>query len=341
MNRDEPLTPEERELARLLGRRTEQAPPPALDAAILAAARAAVDAPAAGTVASADAPRARQARPRWPAVFGIAASMVFAIGIAWQLRPEPPPIPAGEAQVAATPAADDAVADQAAEGNAAETAMAPAPPAPEAAPFAAPQAVPPAASKATPIAAPAPALARAPVPAPAAPAEAPPPASAKAEVARARVAEPVADTAFAALPPPPPAAAPPAPVAYTAPAPASAPAPVGAMQARSAAPVAASTADAEPAPALDRVQVTSSKRVATNRSAPGVMRRSSEAGLSADTVQAEVDADARLPRRQWLQKIRERRDQDQRDLARASLERYIQQYPEARLPRDLRPLLDD
>ncbi|KIS36842.1 peptidoglycan-binding protein, partial [Stenotrophomonas maltophilia WJ66] len=27
MNRDEPLTPEERELARLLGRRAEQAPP--------------------------------------------------------------------------------------------------------------------------------------------------------------------------------------------------------------------------------------------------------------------------------------------------------------------------
>lgn len=45
MNRDEPLTPEEHELARLLGRRAEQAPPAALDAAILAAARAAVDAP--------------------------------------------------------------------------------------------------------------------------------------------------------------------------------------------------------------------------------------------------------------------------------------------------------
>lgn len=83
------------------------------------------------------------------------------------------------------------------------------------------------------------------------------------------------------------------------------------------------------------------KREAPSRSAPGIMRRGSDVGLSADTVQAEVDADARLPRRQWLQKIRERRDQDQRDLARASLERYIQQYPEARLPRDLRPLLDD
>lgn len=94
MNRDEPLTPEERELARLLGRRAEQAPPAALDAAILAAARAAVDAPAADAVASPEAPRTQRTRPRWPAVFGIAASMVFAIGIAWQLRPEPPPVPA-------------------------------------------------------------------------------------------------------------------------------------------------------------------------------------------------------------------------------------------------------
>ena len=100
-------------------------------------------------------------------------------------------------------------------------------------------------------------------------------------------------------------------------------------------------AEVERAEALDRVEITSMKREAPSRSAPGIMRRGSDAGLSADTVQAEVDADARLPRRQWLQKIRERRDQDQRDLARASLERYIQQYPEARLPRDLRPLLDD
>ncbi|MHC1654442.1 hypothetical protein ACODUL_14320 [Stenotrophomonas maltophilia] len=335
MNRDEPLTPEEQELARLLGRHAERAPPAALDAAILAAARAAVDAPAAGASAAPDAPRGRRARPRWPAVFGIAASMVFAIGIAWQLRPEPPPIPAGEAQVAAAPAADAAAGDRAAEGNAAEAAMAP--PAPEAAAPDAPQGAP--------VAAPVlpPAAARAPVPRPAKPVQAPAPTPAKSEVARARAAEPVADTAFAALPPPPPAAAPapPAPVAYSAPAPASAQATAGALQAHSAASAEASTTDAEPAPALDRVEIMSSKRVAAPRSAPGVMRRSSDAGLSADAVQAEVDADARLPRRQWLQKIRERRDQGQRDLARASLERYIQQYPESRLPHDLRPLLDD
>lgn len=103
----------------------------------------------------------------------------------------------------------------------------------------------------------------------------------------------------------------------------------------------ANAADAERAQALDRVEITSMKRPAPSRSAPGVMRRGADARLSADAVQAEVDADAQLPRRQWLQKIRARRDDGQRDLARASLERYVQQYPEARLPRDLRPLLDD
>ncbi|MCU1170186.1 hypothetical protein [Stenotrophomonas maltophilia] len=337
MNRDEPLTPEERELARLLGRRAEQAPPVALDAAILAAARAAVDAPAADAVASPEAPRTQRTRPRWPAVFGIAASMVFAIGIAWQLRPEPPPVPAGEAAVAAAPAAaeDVAAADQAADRSAADSAVAAAQPsaapaAPEAAPVAA---------------APAPAIARAPEPAPAETAEAP------AQAARSMAADAAADTAFAALPPAPTAApaaappAPPAPAAYSAPAPAPAfaPAASGALKARTAAAPApaANAAEVERAEALDRVGITSMKREAPSRSAPGIMRRGSDAGLSADTVQAEVDADARLPRRQWLQKIRERRDQDQRDLARASLERYIQQYPEARLPRDLRPLLDD
>ncbi|HIE5514518.1 hypothetical protein R1L06_11415 [Stenotrophomonas sp. C4297] len=334
MNRDEPLTPEERELARLLGRRAEQAPPAALDAAILAAARAAVDAPAADAVASPEAPRTQRTRPRWPAVFGIAASMVFAIGIAWQLRPEPPPIPAGEAAVAAAPAAaeDVAAADQAAERSAADSAVATAEPAAA-----------PAAPEAAPVAAaPAPAIARASKPAPAGTAEAP------AQAARSMAADAAADTSFAALPPAPAAApaaaplAPPAPTAYSAPAPLMAPVVAsGSLKARSAGTPESNSVQAEQAPALDRVEITSMKREAPSRSAPGIMRRGSDAGLSADAVQAEVDADARLPRRQWLQKIRTRRDEGQRDLARASLERYMQQYPEARLPRDLRPLLDD
>ncbi|WP_414577991.1 hypothetical protein [Stenotrophomonas sp. FR024] len=327
MNRDEPLTPEERELARLLGRRAEQAPPAALDAAILAAARAAVDAPAADAVASPEAPRTQRTRPRWPAVFGIAASMVFAIGIAWQLRPEPPPIPAGEAAVAAAPAAaeDVAAADQAAERSAADSAVATAEPAAA-----------PAAPEAAPVAAaPAPANARASKPA-------------QAQAARSMAADAAADTSFAALPPAPAAApaaappAPPAPTAYSAPAPLMAPVVAsGSLKARSAGTPEPNSVQAEQAPALDRVEITSTKREAPSRSAPGIMRCGSDAGLSADAVQAEVDADARLPRRQWLQKIRTRRDDGQRDLARASLERYMQQYPEARLPRDLRPLLDD
>ncbi|MBA0445774.1 hypothetical protein [Stenotrophomonas maltophilia] len=333
MNRDEPLTPEERELAHLLGRRTEQAPPAALDAAILAAARAAVDAPAKGADILVDAPRTRRTRPRWPAVFGIAASMVFAIGIAWQLRPEPPTVPAGEAAVAAAPAAADiAAADQTAGNSAADAALPP----PD------PSAAAPAAAEAAPVAAPAAAVARAarPTPAQAIPAPASAPQKEQADAARARVAEPATDTSFAAMPPPAPPA-PPAPAAYSAPAPSSAPAVTGTMKARSAAAPLASAADAEQAPVLDRIEMTASKRVAPSvRSAPGVMRRS-DAGLSADAVQAEVETDARLPRRQWLQKIRARRDDGQRDLARASLERYMQQYPEARLPHDLRPLLDD
>ncbi|MCF3480870.1 hypothetical protein GUV60_12600 [Stenotrophomonas maltophilia] len=329
MNRDEPLTPEERELARLLGRRAEQAPPAALDAAILAAARAAVDAPGTDVAASPEAPRKQRTGPRWPAVFGVAASMVFAIGIAWQLRPEPPPVPAGETAVAAAPAAaeDVAAADRAAGSGSAHSAVAVAEPAAA-----------PAAPESAPVsAAPAPAIARAHKPAPAKTAEVP------AQAARSMAADAAADTSFATLPPAPAAAppAPPAPTAYSAPAPAFAPAASGAMKARTAAAPAANAAEAERAQALDRVEITSMKREAPSRSAPGIMRRGSDAGLSADAVQAEVDADARLPRRQWLQKIRARRDDGQRDLARASLERYVQQYPEARLPRDLRPLLDD
>jgi hypothetical protein len=70
------------------------------------------------------------------------------------------------------------------------------------------------------------------------------------------------------------------------------------------------------------------------------MAPSSEAVLSASAVDAAVSADASLPRKQWLKRIRERRDAGDLDTARASLERYLQQYPEVRIPRDLRQLLD-
>lgn len=113
------------------------------------------------------------------------------------------------------------------------------------------------------------------------------------------------------------------------------------MRARKATAATAESMSSAQATAEDRIALTASKQDAAGRTAPGVMRRASDAGLSAEAVQAEVQADAGLPRRQWLQKIRERRDSGQRDLARASLERYLQTYPEARLPKDVRPLLDD
>ncbi|MBE5270509.1 hypothetical protein [Stenotrophomonas sp. B2] len=320
MNRDEPLTPEERELARLLGRRVEQAPPAALDATILAAARAAVqappaDAPGAGSV------RARRPRRHWPAVFGVAASMVFAIGIAWQLRPEPPAVPAHDAQITAPRVAGEVAAEvaaQPAEGptrpSPAEPAIASAPPAPTA-PVAAPRPAAPARSSAPQT--PAPTVA-----------------------ARAKAAAQATERAAADTAAPPPAAEPPAAVAYSAPLPAAAPAPPS-LEARDAVAPLSGAMEAAPASAGQRGDTTTLKRAAPLRSAPGVMRRGSDAALSATAVQAEVAADAQLPRRQWLQKIRERRDEGQRDIARASLERYVQQYPESRLPRDLRPLLDD
>ncbi|PPJ42396.1 MULTISPECIES: hypothetical protein [unclassified Pseudoxanthomonas] len=79
----EPLTPEERALAQSLSRLGPHGgPSPDLDARILGAARAAVqEAPASrgGAV--------RSSRRRWPLGMGVAASVLLAAGIAWQLRP--------------------------------------------------------------------------------------------------------------------------------------------------------------------------------------------------------------------------------------------------------------
>src|SRR5690606_24466103 len=85
MSRDQdPLSPEERALADAMARAApRRAPPPHIDAAVLASARAAL------AQDRQDAPRARRARRRWPAALGVAASLALAVGIAWQLRPGP------------------------------------------------------------------------------------------------------------------------------------------------------------------------------------------------------------------------------------------------------------
>lgn len=307
MNRPDPLTPEERELARLLGRPSATGPAPSIDEAVLAAARTAVEAPAADAASwrlPPDAPaRSRRPRSRLPAVFGLAASVIFAVGIAWQLKPDDPPAPPLAEPVGA-PASSAAVTEAA------------------------------------------PAMDAAPPPAPAA---APPPV-AQQRAARAAVETPAPDNTTAApagaRSVPAPRAEPIAPPAPPAPAPApmmSAPAPAAA----------ASHAREADESALDVVAVTSSK---TERSvpakpapgAPGVMRRAAApmaAPASADdavrALHQAVAADAGLPRKQWLKRIRERRDAGDVDTARASLERYLQHYPEVRIPRDLRQLLEN
>lgn len=275
MNRPDPLTPEERELARLLGRPASSAPPTSLDAAVLAAARAAVQ-PVEGAAPTADPAQAAPASPpssaaprrrsRLPAVFGLAASLVFAVGIAWQLKPDAPP-----------PAAPVPVA----------TETAPASSAPEARAVAGD-------------------AAQAPAPADRPAAAAPEPAPVK--------------------PMPVPVPAPPPPAQRAEAAPAVAPAP----------PVPMAAPTLQDVPATPRAQ-----------GAPGVMRRAEPAPAAAygamvspDALTLAVDADAALPRRQWIKRIRERRDAGDLDTARASLERYLQHYPEARIPGDLRALLD-
>src|SRR5690606_2387292 len=79
----EPLTAEERDLALRLSRLESSASPSAsLDARILESARSGGQA----------APRpATPVRPhrRWPVAMGLAASLVVAVGVAWQLRPQP------------------------------------------------------------------------------------------------------------------------------------------------------------------------------------------------------------------------------------------------------------
>jgi hypothetical protein len=102
------LTSEERELAERLARLGPHAEPsPAMDARILAAARDAAAAPA------------TRRRPRWPTLFGLAASLLLAVGLAWRLRPlperpSPPPSTPARAEARAGARADAGAAAPAA-----------------------------------------------------------------------------------------------------------------------------------------------------------------------------------------------------------------------------------
>jgi len=73
----------------------------------------------------------------------------------------------------------------------------------------------------------------------------------------------------------------------------------------------------------------------------GPASTANDMAMLSDTVASDIDTDATLSRHKWLQKIRQRHNSGDVEGARASLHRFVQDYPEARIPRDLRPLLKD
>ena len=103
MNRHPPQPPharldaEERALAELLPRPPGRSEPSAaMDARILAA----------GKADTQPQPARRQPRRNWIAPLSVAASLVLAVGLAWQLRPPPAPVVHEQAADAAFPAPD-------------------------------------------------------------------------------------------------------------------------------------------------------------------------------------------------------------------------------------------
>ena len=69
-------------------------------------------------------------------------------------------------------------------------------------------------------------------------------------------------------------------------------------------------------------------------------RRQRAEAVAADST-PDIEADATLSRHQWIKRIRERHEAGDLEGAKASLRRFAHDYPEARIPRDLRPLLKD
>ena len=356
MNGKDPLTPEERELARLLAPDGEAMPSPTLDARILAAARAELGAAApaapAAPVASVATPGRRPAAPihrprrrRWPAALGLAASVTLAIGVAWQLREPPRP----EAAVAAHAGADAAPpgiaatdASQAkAPGREADAVVSSYAAAPTAAPLEDAPAAPPAEAES---------------PAPVATARTRAAVAQKPSVAAAKQADAAAGAERAArfeappfMPPSPPAPpAPPAPASIALPpappaprADSAAPSTVAAerraaMAVARPAPVTAAPAPPPPPPVLEVGDPASAAADVSPSSAHAPQAAAdAEKASTAPVAEEAVDEDAA----RWLQRIRLQRDQGDLEGARASLARFVRSHPGLAVPEDLRPLL--
>ena len=314
MSRDhDPLTPEERALADAMARAAgpRRGPSPQVDAAILSSARAALAREAASPV--------RRRRRRWPAALGVAASLVFAVGIAWQLRPVPdqelPAVTEGP------PPAAPVAADRAAPAEAQRYQSPADVPAPETAPPPGP-----------------------PIPAPE-PAQAKPTASPTRQASPqprelARPQPEAAREAMAAPPPP----APPAP-----------PAPAAAAAAETQ----ASTAESAAETAIGRSRVTQKAATRPVRTlgmpttvATPVLDAASDEEATDDDGGIVFDrhalhdvppatVDSPGIHRAWLDRIRELREAGELEAARESLREYRRRYPDQPLPDDLDGLLDE
>lgn len=357
----EPLSPEERALAQALSKLGPHGgPSPGLDARILGAARAAVQ----------EAPAARGAsvpptRRRWPLGMGVAASVLLAAGIAWQLRPTQQVPVASEVPVLAKhdTAVMSAPVEQAADAAAAPEMDAAAAPAIEA------YEPPP------PVRQLAPAVVEAP---PASPAPASP-ARRNAEAA-ARQEAPPKRGPLSMIPAVPGLPAPTEPtLARKATAPQAFPEAVEdravvdedalqqqarqralAEQQRSESERRASEAKAaaDTSDTLDKVMVTGSRLsrqdgftapAAPPPPPPPAPAPAANAGASTPSVarstlrrtelQVPVDEDTRLAPDEWLDRIRLRRDLGDSANALRSLQLFVQEHPFQRVPDDLRPLL--
>ena len=352
MNRHppEPLTQEERELAQLIARvGSHNEPPAALDAKILAAAHAAVNS---------NPQRAR--KPRWPVAMGLAASVVFAVGIAWQLRPLQPAAPlSSEAPVPASAAPEMAARTEAEPVTAA--------------------------AAATPVDAVAQDSAAAGAASASASADvsmsAPPPPPPAAKVLPSRTLSMPPPRRAARIPPPP--EAPPVPrqaqegdryhSPNAPPAPPAPAAPVMAASAPAAEAPSAFTAEsragavAEGLSANEAADYSAARTAATKQSAAreepkasatireqerGVQESAARDRATLDRVevtgsrlqhtdrQVPVSDDARLPVDEWLERVRTRYGLGDADAAKRSLLLFVHEHPGETVPSDLEPLLE-
>lgn len=338
----EPLTPEERELAQLTAQLGPQGEPStALDARILAAAHAALDRKQ----------PSRRRKPRWPVAMGLAASVIFAVGIAWQLRPlqQAPVLASAEAPMPAAVAEQEAMTDSAASAPSSASL-------PEAA-IAADQAV---------------AAAAAPAHEEEAAQALPPPAKNLASPPEQRAlpsGQPVRTATRTSEPsrrraqavgnvgagvPPPPPAAPPAPVAMAAtPAPAAEPsdsfAPdpredysVRGAAADSAAPSAGSLAAKPQAEALSEAKAARANASARQKESASLDRiEVTGSRLKRTDLQVPVSDDAQLPVNEWLERVRTRYGLGDAGAAKQSLLLFVKDHPSEPVPGDLEPLLEE